>query len=266
MRVIATVLTLCAGLGAGAAGAKTLCSLVVEADGGQVLHEAGGCDQRVTPASTFKLALAVMGFDAGALQDAQSPRLPFRKGYAEWGGDNWRQATDPQRWMTYSVVWFSQQITPLIGIPRIEDYLRGFGYGNGDFSGDLGQSNGLERAWLTSSLQISPREQAAFAARLVGYDLPVTREAVDKTVSITYSFSTGQGWQVWGKSGTAYPRTESGRFDYARGWGWFVGWAKRGDRTVSFAYLLQDEARQEVSPGRRAQSELLAGFDAMVAP
>lgn len=241
--------------------AKTVCTIVVDEAAVDVLHQVGDCDSRVTPASTFKIALALMGFDAGVLQDAHTPALPFHEGYADWGGDNWRQTTDPQRWMKYSVVWFSRQITPMLGIPRLTQYASSFDYGNADFSGDFGQTNGLERAWMTSSLQISPREQVNFLSRMIRHNLPISEVAVDRTIEIIEFTDTANGWRVWGKTGAAYPRMESGSFDYARGWGWFVGWAKRSETTIVFAHLLQDEQRHEQSPGLRASAAMLSGFD-----
>lgn len=152
----------------------------------------------------------------------------------------------------------------MLGIPRLTDYAASFGYGNADFSGDFAQSNGLERAWMTSSLKISPREQVDFLSRMIRYDLPVSREAVDRTLEIVEFTDTADGWRVWGKTGAAYPRTESGSFDYAKGWGWFVGWAKRGETTLVFAHLLQDDQRSETSPGLRARAEILDSFDNLV--
>lgn len=244
--------------------AKTVCTIVVDEAAVEVLHQVGDCDSRVTPASTFKIALALMGFDAGVLQDAHTPALPFHEGYADWGGDNWRQTTDPQRWMKFSVVWFSRQITPMLGIPRLTQYASSFDYGNADFSGDFVQTNGLERAWMTSSLQISPREQANFLSRMIRYNLPVSAESIDRTLAIIESTETSGGWRIWGKTGAAYPRGDTGSFDHTRGWGWFVGWAKRDGTTLVFAHLLQDERRNEDSPGLRARATILDGFDDLV--
>lgn len=261
VRRFAFVLTLVASLAATThVQAKEVCTIVVDELAAEVLHQTGDCDSRVTPASTFKIALAVMGFDAGVLQGAHSPRLPYREGYPDWGGDDWRQTTDPQRWMKHSVVWFSRQITPMLGIPRLTDYASSFGYGNADFSGDFAQTNGLERAWMTSSLQISPREQVTFLSRMLRRDLPVSTGAVDRTIAIVEFSDTADGWRVWGKTGTAYPRDDTGRFDYAQGWGWFVGWARRGEQTFVFAHLLKDEQRHEVSPGLRARAAFLRGL------
>ena len=243
------------------AAAKEICTLVVTADQSAPLYESGDCDRRVTPASTFKIALALMGYDMGILHDTHAPRFEFRNGYADWGGYNWRQPTGPQRWMKYSVVWYSRLITPQIGMARLTGYATAFGYGNADFSGDFAQSNGLERAWMSSSLKISPREQAEFLLRMVNYQLPVLPQAVDSTRAIIEHVDTPYGLRVWGKSGTAYPRGDTGSFDYANGWGWYVGWAAYAGRTVFFAHVLQDTARQETSPGQRARAAMLDQLD-----
>lgn len=266
MRNLVTAMTFLMGLGiAIQAQAKEICTIVTNETGRQVLYETGDCDRRVTPASTFKIALALMGFDANILQDAQTPRLPFRAGYADWGGDAWRQPTDPERWMKYSVVWFSRQITPLLGVKILTDYAVSMGYGNADFSGDFGQSNALERAWMTSSLEISPREQVSFLSRMIRYDLPVSSSSVDRTREIIEFADTAGHWRVWGKTGAAFPREATGRFDYARGWGWFVGWAERDGTTLVFAHLVQDQVRHKKSPGLRAKGAFLDGFDRLAA-
>ena len=245
--------------------AKEVCTLIMDQNAVQVLHQAGDCSSRVTPASTFKIALAVMGFDAGVLQDAHSPRMAFQEGFPDWGGYNWRQPTDPERWMKYSVVWFSRQITPLLGIADLTDYAASFGYGNANFSGDYAQSNGLDRAWMSSSLKISPREQVGFLSRMINGGLAVSPQAIEKTVEIVEFADTKDGWRIWGKSGTAYPRQDTGSFDYAKGWGWFVGWATRGETTVVFAHLLKDNQRHEASPGVRAKTRVLNRFDTLIA-
>src|SRR5690606_31094243 len=132
--------------------AKSLCTIVLDARNGRTLLEEGDCDIRATPASTFKIPLAVMGFDSGFLVDAHSPELPFKKGYPDWLGDVWRQPTDPARWIRHSVVWYSQRITEQLGEAELARYTTAFGYGNADTSGDPGKDNGLERSWISSSL------------------------------------------------------------------------------------------------------------------
>ncbi|KQN74413.1 class D beta-lactamase [Devosia sp. Leaf64] len=263
MKLAFAALSVCL-LSVTAAEAKTLCTVVADARTGELLEENGVCRTRVTPASTFKIPLAVMGYDAGFLSDITTPAIPFKEGYADWGGPEWQQTTDPTRWMKYSVVWYSQRITEALGVATLENYAAKFGYGNADFAGDPGKNNALERAWISSSLKISPVEQVAFLRNLVNRTLPVSTDAMDMTAAVLESSSTPNGWTVTGKTGSAFPRLADGTFDRAKGWGWFVGWAEKDGRTLVFARLNQDEQRHTVGGGVRARDELLEGWDMMV--
>lgn len=257
----------CLGLSvlAHTAQAKINCTVVSDAASGQIISETGDCDKRATPASTFKIALALAGFDAGVLKTASSPKLPFREGYVDWRGDVWRQATGPRRWIKYSVVWYSQQIAQRMGAAAITRYLEKFDYGNADFSGDKGYDNALERAWISSSLKISPKEQVRFLARMINYELPVERKAVNLTKDIVETVRLDSGWVVQGKTGLAFPRRPDRSFDRARGWGWFVGWAVKDGRKLVFARLIQDESRQSTSAAKRARDSLLKDLPALAA-
>ncbi|MES1978350.1 MAG: class D beta-lactamase [Pseudomonadota bacterium] len=246
--------------------AATICTVIADATDGTVLLEQGDCRSRVTPASTFKIPLALMGFDSGLLHDEHTPVLPFIQGYPEWGGDDWRQATDPERWLKYSVVWYSQQITHKLGTQKLTQYAKDFGYGNADFSGDPGKNNGLERAWIISSLKISPIEQTVFLRRLVNRQLQVTPRAFDMVGRIVETLpAAAGGFTVQGKTGMAYPRKADGEFDEARAYGWFVGWATRGSQKVVFARLDQDSRKETTSAGLRSRDAFLAELPSLLA-
>ncbi|WP_346894099.1 class D beta-lactamase [uncultured Roseibium sp.] len=235
---------------------RTLCTIVLNAESGARLIEEGDCESRMSPASTFKIAISLMGYDAGILKDASSPVLPFKKGYVDWR-PNWRKATSPRTWMRDSVVWYSQQVTTRLGEKRYSDYVSAFGYGNEDVSGDPGKHNGLTDAWLSSSLQISPLEQVAFLRRLVRGELPVSEEAVKHTAEITDYGRQPAGWHVHGKTGAGLPRGADGALLRGRPFGWFVGWAEKNGRSVVFARLIQDSRRQTSPPGFRARDGIL---------
>ncbi|NHZ80907.1 hypothetical protein F2P44_16725 [Massilia sp. CCM 8695] len=63
-------------------GAHEICTAVADARSGEVLLQRDDCAQRVTPASRFKIAISLMGYDAGFLtdehHDAAVPRGPRR--------------------------------------------------------------------------------------------------------------------------------------------------------------------------------------------
>ena len=252
-----------ATLAASPAQAGTICTAMADAKTGAVLLQEGNCIDRVTPASTFKIALSLMGYDAGFLKDEHKPTLPYRQGYVDWGGDAWRQDTDPSRWMQYSVVWYSQQITQALGAERFQKYAKALRYGNADVSGDKGKDNSLERSWISSSLKISPLEQLGFLRKLVNYQLPVTKQAMQATQRLT-RLADVDGWQVHGKTGAAFPRKADGSFDEARGYGWFVGWASKGERSIVFARLVQDEQKGLPSAGLRTREAMLKELPALL--
>ena len=241
-----------------APGAKAaeICTLIADGESGAVILERGDCRTRVTPASTFKVPLAVMGFDAGFLTAPDAPVLDFQEGYPDWIAE-WLRPTDPAAWMRHSVGWYSQQVTKALGAERLSAYAGAWGYGNADFSGDPGLGNGLERAWIASSLEVSPAEQVQFLHGLVNRTLPASAAAMEMTVAIVEGHRAGE-WSVKGKTGSAYPRRADRSFDRARAWGWYVGWATKGERSVVFARLNQDEERTEGPSGLRARDGFLA--------
>ena len=53
------------------------CTVILEQATGDVIVRSGTCDQRFTPMSTFKVPLALIGYDSGILADEHNPRLDY---------------------------------------------------------------------------------------------------------------------------------------------------------------------------------------------
>lgn len=257
-RCVAVLAAVCAMFPPLWARAETIivCTAVADAATGEVLKQEGACETRATPASTFKIAISLMAFDAGFLKDVHTPALPFRQGYADWI-PTWRSTTDPARWMAESVVWYSRLATEAIGKERFGRYVDAFDYGNRNVSGDPGRDNGLTDAWLSSSLEISPLEQLAFLRKVVRQEMPVSSHAYEMTRALVDVGSQPSGWHVYGKTGSAPSRNPDGSADFGRPWGWFVGWATQGERTVVFARLTRDTVRPAAPAGRAAREAVL---------
>lgn len=262
--IIAGLLTAGASLWAVQAQARTVCTVLSDPASAMSLIAQGNCSERVTPASTFKIALSVIGFDSGFLKNEHAPAIPFREGYTYWGIPEWRQTTDPTAWMKYSVVWYSQQITHALGASRFGKYVSDLHYGNADVSGDEAKNNALDRAWISSSLKISPLEQAQFLSRLVTKKLPVSATAMDMTARIMNLNTLENGWEVRGKTGAAMPRTADGGYDKEHFYGWFVGWATKGDKTRVFVRLVQEEKEEKISAGIGAREAFLKELPALL--
>lgn len=243
---------------------RIVCTLIEErvgpaADAPRVLVQEGDCDLRYSPASTFKIAISLMGFDAGVLTSPSAPELPYRDGYVDWR-EAWKQPADPARWMTESVVWYSQQVTARLGPERFADYVDAFDYGNRNLSGMQGEGSGLTTAWLSSSLAISGAEQVAFLQRMLAGELPVSEAAVSQTAEILdYGMRPG-GWHVRGKTGSGLPREKNGSLMWGQPFGWFVGWAERDGRTVVFARLVQETDKPDRPSGPKTRDALFAEY------
>jgi beta-lactamase class D len=244
--------------------AATTCTLIVDASTGATQVRIGDrCDERQTPASSFKVPLALIGFDSGILQDGDSPAWPYREEYAAWD-ELWKRTTTPTSWMRDSVVWYSQELTRRLGAGRFKEYVDRLDYGNRDISGHPGRGDGLTTAWLSSSLRISAVEQVAFIRRLVRQELKVSPSAIERTMAIMPSVQV-DGWRISGKTGTGLRRNADGTNDRNRQVGWFVGWATRDGRTLVFARLIEDDKPEQVRGGWRARDTLFADWPTLVA-
>jgi len=231
--------------------ATATCTLLADGFTDKVLKQEGACDVRSAPMSTFKLAISLMGYDAGILKDEHAPVLPFKPGYVDWR-DEWKQDIDPTKWMSMSVVWYSQLTTRKLGKARFSTYTHQFKYGNEDVSG------GLTEAWLHTSLLISPREQIAFLGRMVRRELGVSAHSYDMTANIALYRKMENGWTVHGKMG-------AGGFGKDGKVGWYVGWAEKGGRTVTFAHQrIEDDDSLDGPAGPRARGPFLAELPTML--
>ena len=238
------------------APASADCTLLVSAETGKTLMEEGDCHHAMPPNSSFKIPIALMGYDAGILRDEQTPAMPFKSSYSAMI-ESWAQTTTPAMWMKNSVVWYSQEITGKLGMAAFRRYVQAFDYGNQDVSGNPGKHDGLTRSWLTSSLKITPYQQAAFIRKLVLRQLPVTAHAMEMTAKITRIQPDIAGWEIHGKTGSGIPDGPDGKEDWSRGFGWFVGWAENSNRKVIYVQLIQDKQQQDSFAGPRAREAML---------
>jgi beta-lactamase class D len=256
-RIPALLLVAAVSFAAASAHADVTCSLLIDAASGkEVLHE-GDCEKAVTPASTFKVPLAVMGYDSGILVDADHPAWDFQPGFPDWIED-WKTTVTPRYWLDKSVVWYSQELTKKLGMEKFRGYIEAFDYGNKDVSGNPGKNDGLTQAWLRSSLKISPVQEAAFLTKLVNRTLPVTPKAVDMTYATMPQVKLENGWVVSGKTGTSFMSNADGSADtQKRQLGWYVGWAEKDGRKIVFVRLIEDKKKQKTFAGMRAKKGAL---------
>jgi beta-lactamase class D len=206
------------------------------------------CKLRVSPNATFDVALSLMAFDQNVINEGSL----FTWDGKQWSTPSWNQNQNPETWLTSSVAWVSQTLTPLLGMNKINSYLKIFDYGNQDFSGDKGKNNGLTNAWLESSLQISAEEQMNFLNKLIDNNLPVSKAAMSYTKENMYLETSPKGWMLYGK-------TASGK-DPNLAWpeGWFMGFVENGNKAYGFVLNFVDTQPPETDedPGLLAKDKV----------
>lgn len=250
--IMALIILLCASA---EASAGEYCFMVRDLKTGKNLVYEGECTRKMSPCSTFKIVLSLMGYDAGILENLTAPMWPYEESYGA-EREELKQAHNPRMWIDNSCVWYSQVLAEKLGKNRFDRYVKLFGYGNGDTSGDPGQHNGLTGCWLCSSLKISPEGQVSFLSKLVRQEFPVSPTAYKYTGKLLFLGDLPGGWKLYGKTGTGFQEKKDGVLDYKRQFGWFAGWAINGDRCLVIARLIFDRREEQGYAGKRAREQV----------
>jgi beta-lactamase class D len=205
----------------------------------EVLTELGpNINKRMSPCSTFKIPLSLMGYDAEVLKDETNPNWDFQEEYDDWLV-SWRDPQSPLSWMKYSCVWYSKVLSLELGLEKIQNYLTSMEYGNQDASGGLAHPGALNPFWLNSSVEISPKEQVDFLQKMIRAQLPISSRAIQMTRAILFKEELAEGWKLFGKTGwSGSDITNDGRtLEHS----WFVGWIEKDQSFYLFAYLIRDK-------------------------
>ncbi len=209
--------------------------LLIDGKSSEVILERGDIDQRMSPCSTFKIPLGLMGYETGILKDEMHPILDFHEGYDDWL-PSWKTSHSPLSWMKHSCVWYSKNLSLKLGLTTIQNYLASFTYGNQSIA-TLVEPGPLDPAWINSSLEISAKEQVHFLQKMLAKTLPISDHALGMTKALTFKEELGDGWKLFGKTGYSNSiNTPDGLYEL----GWFIGWIEKGDQIYIFAYNIQD--------------------------
>lgn len=222
-------------------GGKTGCFILYNLNQNTIVTEYNSeqCKKQIPPQSTFKIPLSLMAFD----QNLITQDTVFKWDGKDRGKPQWNHNQTPKTWLSNSVIWVSQGITPKLGMEKIKHYLNAFNYGNEDFSGDLGKDNGLERAWLNSSLKISGDEQLSFLKTFIRNKLPVSSAAANNTRENMYLETSPDGWELYGKTGS----------NVIPAIGWFVGFVEKSGQTYIFVTNMTGQGEDTEISGIKAK-------------
>ena len=203
--------------------------LIIERESGDVLYGFGAhLNERMTPCSTFKIALSLIGFESGLLINEHQPRWSFQEGYDDFL-EVWKEDQTPLTWIQRSCVWYSNVLVSQLGHAQLQNFLLDLDYGNHDISG------GLANVWIRSSLKISPMEQVEFIRRMLSEELPLTQHAIEMTKGLLL-IERGEEWSLFGKTGWS---GSSKKVDGINEITWFLGWLEKEGRSYPLVYNIK---------------------------
>jgi len=179
--------------------------------------------QRLPPASTFKIPHTLFALDAGVVKDEFQvfPWDGVQRSFADHNQDQ-----DLRSSMRTSAVWVYEVFGEQIGEDNARQYLNRINYGNADPTGDT------STYWIDGTLRITAQEQIAFLKKLYLNQLPF-EEAHQRLVKDTMIVEAGREWILRAKTGW------DGQI------GWWVGWVEWPTGAVFFALNIDTPNRLE---------------------
>ena len=97
--------------------------LLANAKTGDIVIQEGDVSSRTSPWCSFNIALALIGFETGVLENAEVPEWSFSGDDNSLPFDMWKGKKTPKTWMKYSVVWYSQILAQSVGMEKFKDFL-----------------------------------------------------------------------------------------------------------------------------------------------
>jgi beta-lactamase class D len=181
-------------------------------------HNRERAEQRFSPASTFKVANALIGLSLGAVQNVDAV-IPYT-GDANPFMREWREPMGLRGAMKVSNVPLYQELARRIGLSQMREAIQRLGYGNEQIGSNV------TTFWLRGPLAICAVEQTRFLSRLAHQRLPFPRRAQQQVAEIT-RVDSGPGWSLHAKTGWQNAP--------GPGVGWWVGWVQKRDQITPFA-------------------------------
>lgn len=218
--------------------------------GASYVLEGSEPDRRRTPWSTFKIPNLVIALELGAAESLETalPWNPSERPAAEYWPQDWRQDQTLRTAFIRSSAWAFQDLAVEIGTDAYQDILPDWAYGDAEVA------DGSDKFWLDHTLEISPREQTVFLARLLQGELGVSEASLAALDEVSRAGQREDG-ELHGKTGAGPVDLDEpdGRYE-----GWYVGYLTRTGRApVVFALHAEASSFSSLAPFRRAMAEQL---------
>ena len=223
-------------------GGQGTCVSIRDVKTGREVYAYGSnaaCMRQLPPCSSFKIANALIGLDAGLIAPST---------IVVWDGKPqpvkaWETDADLAKAFKLSMVPWFQKLARSVGPDVYAKQLKALDYGSADPAGPVDQF------WLGpqagGGLTISTRQQSEFIARLYTGQLPVKASSVETVEQIMIDETRGTT-TMSGKTGTC-----SSQADGSRSVGWWVGRLRSPDQELAFAISMEGAS---ALPGRELQT------------
>jgi len=149
-------------------------------------------EQRWLPASTFKIANALIGLSVGAVKDVDE-LIPYTADPNPFMRE-WLQPMGLRGAMTVSNVPLYQELARRVGLQRMRESIMRLGYGNQQIGSDV------TTFWLRGPLAISAVEQTRFLSALAHQSLPFPRRAQQQVAATSHFPSLAEHSSRWPQS------------------------------------------------------------------
>lgn len=198
-------------------------------------YDSTRCFIRFTPASTFKIPNSIIGLETGVIAD-ENFVIPWDS-VKRWV-DAWNHDMDLKTAIKVSCVPYYQELARRVGEEKMREFVTKFNYGNMDMS------SGIDKFWLSGSMEISQSEQVAFLRKLYNEELPVSKRSMDITKNIMLLEDT-PGYKLRAKTG--WGNVDSNNI------GWFVGWVEKDNNVYFFANNIETKDARDNFPAARKE-------------
>ncbi len=191
-------------------------------DGSVTVYNMALDTTRFTPASTFKMANALIGLQTGIVTD-ENMSIP-------WDGvvrpnNDWNKTLTLKEAFKVSSVPYFQEVARRIGKDTMQQWIDSLAYGNKNIQGPV------DSFWLNNQLKISPDEQLGFLKKLYFDQLPfrktvhlAVRDMMLQEDNTLYKLSYKTGW---------------GFDEQKNNIGWVAGWIEENRHVYFFVTLVK---------------------------
>ncbi len=196
-------------------------TMLNNADGQITVYNMTLDTMRLTPASTFKIANALIGLQTGAITSEQM--IIKWDGVKRWNKD-WNRDMNLKEAFKVSSVPYFQEVARRIGKDTMQQWIDTLGYGNKNIAGPI------DSFWLNNQLKISPDEQLGFLKRLYFDQLPF-RKSVQQQVRDLMLQEDNTAYKLSYKTGWGFDEKNNAI-------GWVAGWIEENRHVYFFVTII----------------------------